>query len=248
MTILHRFTCMFLAVAASAVLVSHSPTFTLQKVVYLTFDDGPQKGTEDVLDILKAHNAPATFFVTGSNQQSLGGKDPAARQKELLQRILADGHAIGNHGFAHLPQTKKEYLAAYGELTMDSQKTAFKKNMDDNQQHFRTLLSTPTLSFALARLPGDGRTFPVYVKAIDGMGMKHVDWSFEFAPNGVFAWVPHKDWQGLNGVAASHAGTPPDKAIILFHDRHWAGGNRALLKSLITKLKEDGYTFAKVAQ
>ena len=61
--------------------------------VAMTFDDGPTPGpTDSVLDALKAHNARATFFVIGENVR---------RNPDLLRRIDAEGHLIGNHTFAH---------------------------------------------------------------------------------------------------------------------------------------------------
>lgn len=64
------------------------------KVVYLTFDDGPiPQCTPQVLDILRQYNAKATFFMVAEN---------AERYPELLERVKADGHAIGNHTFHHM--------------------------------------------------------------------------------------------------------------------------------------------------
>ena len=61
----------------------------------LTFDDGPQVGaTEYMLDVLKKHNAKATFFCVGS--QLLYA--PAA---ELTKRAVQEGHQIGNHSYKH---------------------------------------------------------------------------------------------------------------------------------------------------
>lgn len=60
--------------------------------VALTFDDGPTKYTEQILDILTARRVPATFFVCGSN---------AERYPEILKRIHLEGHVIGNHTFSH---------------------------------------------------------------------------------------------------------------------------------------------------
>ncbi|MBE2204198.1 MAG: glycosyltransferase [Chthoniobacterales bacterium] len=61
--------------------------------VALTFDDGPDPDwTPAILDILKAHHISATFFVVGSE---------AERYPELVQRIVAEGHEIGNHTFTH---------------------------------------------------------------------------------------------------------------------------------------------------
>lgn len=59
----------------------------------LTFDDGPDPDTETVLDALRAYNIQgATFFVQGIN---------AKRYPRILQRILDEGHVIGNHTYDH---------------------------------------------------------------------------------------------------------------------------------------------------
>lgn len=64
-----------------------------QKVIALTFDDGPwPKTTATMLDILKEHQVKATFFVVGSN---------ITRFPKLLQRVAKEGHAIGNHSWNH---------------------------------------------------------------------------------------------------------------------------------------------------
>jgi peptidoglycan/xylan/chitin deacetylase (PgdA/CDA1 family) len=66
---------------------------TTEKVVALTFDDGPQTAfTPQVLDILKAAKVPAAFFCIGSNIEA---------QEPLLRRIHEEGHLIGNHSYSH---------------------------------------------------------------------------------------------------------------------------------------------------
>jgi cellulose synthase/poly-beta-1,6-N-acetylglucosamine synthase-like glycosyltransferase/peptidoglycan/xylan/chitin deacetylase (PgdA/CDA1 family)/spore germination protein YaaH len=61
--------------------------------VALTFDDGPDPvWTPMILDTLRAHHAPATFFIIGEN---------AEVHPELLRRILREGHEVGNHTFTH---------------------------------------------------------------------------------------------------------------------------------------------------
>lgn len=62
------------------------------KIVAITFDDGPSKYTNDILDILKKYKASATFFVVGEKAY-YGG--------ETLKRILNEGSEIGNHSFSH---------------------------------------------------------------------------------------------------------------------------------------------------
>jgi peptidoglycan/xylan/chitin deacetylase (PgdA/CDA1 family) len=67
---------------------------TKEKVLYLTFDDGPnEKATPFVLDELKKYNAKATFFCIGNN---------VAGNRDIYRRILTEGHAIGNHTYHHL--------------------------------------------------------------------------------------------------------------------------------------------------
>jgi peptidoglycan/xylan/chitin deacetylase (PgdA/CDA1 family) len=65
-----------------------------EKKIYLTFDDGPHPtATAFVLDQLAAYHAKASFFCIGKN---------AAAEPELYQRIISEGHAVGNHTHQHL--------------------------------------------------------------------------------------------------------------------------------------------------
>jgi len=64
-----------------------------EKVIYLTFDDGPTCGvTEWVLDQLDLHEAKATFFCLGKN---------VAEHPELFRKMKENGHAVGNHSWSH---------------------------------------------------------------------------------------------------------------------------------------------------
>ena len=66
---------------------------TRQKVIYLTFDCGYENGnTEIILDALKKHNAPATFFVVGNFLST---------SPEIVKRMISDGHIVGNHSYHH---------------------------------------------------------------------------------------------------------------------------------------------------
>lgn len=67
---------------------------THEKVLYLTFDDGPiPQVTPWVLEILRHYGAKATFFCVGENIQ---------RYPEILRQLLAEGHSAGNHTHNHL--------------------------------------------------------------------------------------------------------------------------------------------------
>ena len=66
---------------------------TSEKVLYLTFDDGPTKEiTNFVLEELKKYNAKATFFCLGHN---------AVNNPKLIDELNDCGHAVGNHSFSH---------------------------------------------------------------------------------------------------------------------------------------------------
>lgn len=66
---------------------------TEEKVVALTFDDGPHpKYTAEILDLLASYNAKATFFIVGEN---------AEKKPELILRQYNEGHEIANHTYTH---------------------------------------------------------------------------------------------------------------------------------------------------
>jgi peptidoglycan/xylan/chitin deacetylase (PgdA/CDA1 family) len=64
------------------------------KRIALTFDDGPASpSTEQILQVLRAHQVPATFFLCGKNVEG---------NPDLARCIVAEGHAVGNHSYSHL--------------------------------------------------------------------------------------------------------------------------------------------------
>lgn len=66
---------------------------TAEKIVAVTFDDGPDEAhTPAILDILKKHEVPATFFLTGKNVPG---------NEELVRRICSEGHLAGTHSWSH---------------------------------------------------------------------------------------------------------------------------------------------------
>ena len=62
-----------------------------EKVIYLTFDDGPGPYTERLLDVLARHNAHATFFLVNTGY----------RMDALLNRMVQEGHGVGIHSLSH---------------------------------------------------------------------------------------------------------------------------------------------------
>lgn len=62
-----------------------------EKVVYLTFDDGPSENTKRIIDILAEYDAKATFFITGSNEEC----------RPYIKEAYEAGHTIGLHTYTH---------------------------------------------------------------------------------------------------------------------------------------------------
>ena len=92
---------------------------TSEKVIYLTFDAGYENGnTAPILDALKKHNAPATFFIVGHYLESA---------PDLVKRMVDEGHCVGNHTYNHLDMSKI------------SDKATFQKEMNDVAKLFQEI-------------------------------------------------------------------------------------------------------------
>lgn len=98
--------------------------------VYLTFDDGPSKYTNDILDILKKYGVKATFFVLGK---------PGKGNEAALNRIVEEGHTLGMHSYSH------KYSEIY----------ATKESFIEDFQGIQTFLEEVTgVTSKLYRFPG----------------------------------------------------------------------------------------------
>lgn len=87
---------------------------TRDKVVYLTFDDGPTPDiTQWVLKQLALYEARATFFVIGNN---------VARHPEIFNQVIAAGHSIGNHTYNHVNGWKTSF-EEYREDAMEAERS-----------------------------------------------------------------------------------------------------------------------------
>ncbi len=126
---------------------------TNQKVLYLTFDDGPtSKITTDVLTILNRYHAKATFFCIGKNVE---------KHPEIVQQILAEGHVIGNHTYEHLNGWKTD-AANYVKSVAKAEKRILQINNSTKQlKLFR---------------PPYGRIKPRQAKRLQEQGYKVIMW------------------------------------------------------------------------
>jgi peptidoglycan/xylan/chitin deacetylase (PgdA/CDA1 family) len=196
-----------------------------QKTVYLTFDDGPSEITLKVLDTLKEHKAPATFFVCG-NVTDFG--------RDAYKRILDEGHALGNHTFSH----------AYDKVYKSAD--AFEQNvarLDDLIHKFTGMRPR------LLRFPGgsnnritkgpDGRSITYdLVNRMVKQGYRHFDWNVDSRDYGANAKNADAIAKTVIEGVLKH-----DQAIVLMHDSYLRTASAKALPSIIAELRVKGYSF-----
>lgn len=85
---------------------------TNRKIIHLTFDDGPvPETTPELLDLLNSYNAKATFFLIGKNVE---------KNVDLYNRIIDEGHAVGNHTYSHVSGWRLGFNAYINDIKLAS--------------------------------------------------------------------------------------------------------------------------------
>lgn len=183
-----------------------------EKVLYLTFDCGYENGnTEAILDALKAHNAPATFFAVGHFLESA---------PDLVKRMVADGHTVGNHTYHHPDMSKI------------SDADSFAKEMNDAAALFREVTGT---DMAMYYRPPQGKYSTANLQMAKDMGYSTFFWSLAYVDWNTDAQPSHEEaMEKLMGRV--HPG-----AIVLLHNTSKTNGE--ILDQVLTKWEEMGYTF-----
>ena len=185
---------------------------TSQKVIYLTFDCGYENGnTEAILDALKKHSAPAAFFVVGHMIESA---------PDIVRRMAAEGHIVGNHTYHHYDMSKLSDEAAFNqELT--SLETLYRETTgEDMPRYYR---------------PPQGIYSEKNLEMAQKLGYRTVFWSLAYVD-----W--YQDNQPTDEQAFSkllpriHPG-----AVVLLHSTSQT--NARILDTLLSKWEEMGYSF-----
>ncbi|MFL6047562.1 MAG: polysaccharide deacetylase family protein [Propionibacteriaceae bacterium] len=187
-----------------------------ERTVALTFDDGPGPSTLAVLDVLQRQGVPATFFLVG---------EKAAAEPAMLQRIVAAGHALGDHTWSHnIPSVKAGWRA---------------RTLSKEIQHTRRAIVKATgREPCLFRPPGG--IVKGAVKVAHAAQLSMILWSVDTrdwaAPaNKKFAPIIQK--RAATGLKQEHP-------VILLHD---GGGIRtatiAALPGIINDYRSHGYQF-----
>lgn len=187
-----------------------------EKVIYLTFDDGPSdKVTPLILDVLKEENVKATFFVIGRN---------AERRKAILKREFDEGHTVAVHSYSH------DYKKIY------SSSEALLKDIDDCNKVIAEVCGKPS---ALYRFPGGSYGLSsALISAVTEHGMRYVDWNASTRDAELIAPAPED-------LYASAVNTPANRQniVLLAHDATTKTATAAALKDIIKHYKQLGYTF-----
>ena len=183
---------------------------TDEKVMYLTFDEGYENGyTAKILDVLKKTNTPAAFFVTGPYVE---------REQELIKRMVAEGHIVGNHTVNHPGMADISENEITEELTKLNEE--FKKITNTDMVYMR---------------PPRGEFSEKALATIQRNGYKTIFWSIAYA-----------DWNTDNQKGKDYAVNQVTKqfhngAIILLHAV--SEDNAEGLEEIINIAKQQGYTF-----
>jgi peptidoglycan/xylan/chitin deacetylase (PgdA/CDA1 family) len=200
-----------------------STRFNHQKVAYLSFDDGPVKNTEVILNMLKRYHIRATFFVIGK---------PTRYGIRMYRRMVREGHAIGHHTYSH------RYDLIYSSVH------AFLK---DFQRLESLLLRVTGQKVKIMRFPGGTdnyssliyggkKVMPRLVTLFRKRGYRFFDWNVD---SGDAEKPPKSRKEIIQNVLKGCANKR--RVIILFHDYNSA--TPKALPVIIRELRRQGFRF-----
>ena len=192
---------------------------TTEKVIYLTFDDGPTPEiTNWTLDVLKTYNAKATFFCIGNNIE---------KHPEIFKNILNNGHAIGNHTLNHVKGWKVSVALYLKEVT-------------STQQVIENVTSSATAKYKyqISNLfrPPFGKIKNRQGKALLKLGYKIIMWDIL-----TFDWKTQITKETCLKNAISKTG---NGSVVVFHDSIKASKNmKYALPKMLEYFSNKGYVF-----
>lgn len=194
-----------------------------EKQVYLTFDDGPSKDiTPQILDILKANEVPATFFVLGARVELY---------PQILKREYEEGHYIANHGYSH------KYSQIY-----ENKDNTFKEYADC-ETAIKNALGNPDFNTYLFRFPGGssgGHYEGVKSEArqlFREYGIAYTNW------NCLTGDAENKTTKEACIQEMIDTKAEQNSIILLMHDANDKNQTLEALPEIIQYFKNEGYTF-----
>lgn len=191
-----------------------------EKVVFLTFDDGPSRNTVKILETLAEYNAKATFFVIGEHLTEDG--------IEIARRAISEGHMLGMHTETH------QYEKIYGSVD------AFLADYDKLASRFVEAFGGCP---AIFRFPGG--SYSAYINPI----RKELQQEMERRGFLGYDWTASGEDSVGTPTAASIQKNIFDmvyaceQPIILLHDSPCSNLTAEVLPDILKRLTEEGYTF-----
>ncbi len=191
---------------------------SINKTIYLTFDDGPTPEiTNWTLDVLKQYNAKATFFCIGKNVKN---------HPDVFQNILNDGHVVGNHTNNHIKgwrTSTKEYF----------------ENIDEAQKIIDSEIENHQSKTVNLFRPPYGQIRPKQGKALMQLNYKIVMWDVLS-----FDW----DHTISNETCLENViDNTSDGSIVVFHDSIKASNNmKYTLPKTLEHFSKKGYSFKSI--
>lgn len=188
-----------------------------EPTIYLTFDAGYENGcTPQILDALKKHGAPAAFFVVGSYIE---------RNPELVRRMAAEGHTVGNHTEHHWDMSKIEDPAV------------FARELEAVEERYAQTVGEPLPRFYR---PPQGVYSEENLKQAQKLGYKTVFWSLAYVDWKTDAQpTPEQAFDKL--LPRIHNG-----AVVLLHSTSQT--NADILDELLTRWESLGYRFGTLEE
>ena len=190
---------------------------TKEKVLYLTFDAGYENGcTEKILDILKAQEVPAAFFLVGNYIE---------KNADLVRRMAAEGHTVGNHTMHHYDMSKL------------GEKSAFEKELSDLEALYKDTVGQDMSKYYR---PPQGLYSEDNLRMAQSMGYRTVFWSLAYVDWNNDAQPTREQALGKL-LPRTHNG-----AVVLLHST--SRTNAEILEELITQWKAMGYQFGTLEE
>ena len=166
-----------------------------EKKIYLTFDCGYENGNSSaILDALKKHDAPATFFVVGHFLESA---------PEMVKRMVEDGHTVGNHTYHHYDMSKI------------SDPAVFRKEMDDVRTLFQETTGT---EMAMYYRPPQGKYSETNLQMAKDLGYSTFFWSLAYVD-----WIQDQQPSREEALSKLLTRVHPG-AIVLLHNTSSTNG------------------------
>jgi peptidoglycan/xylan/chitin deacetylase (PgdA/CDA1 family) len=216
-----------------------------RRLVALTFDDGPGPDTPALLDVLHDRAVRATFFVTGAH---------VTAHPDLARRIVADGHAVGNHTFTH-PQDVPGSTPRGAFDRLDPVEQA--RQLDDTTHRVESVTGVAPRCF---RAPGGCHFSAITRRLAADRGLTVVHWTVDSqdwrAPGRLDPeWIAQITRRAVGPTGGDPAAPAVRRPIVLLHDAKasaepedqisaFRGNTVAAVVAIIDTYRDRGYRFA----